>query len=132
MQDNTITLAVDVANNATLVDIDFTRFDQYVNRTVYTAETHTLANPDTLTLYRTFPKASGNYPGQAKAATKFSRNIVVTGLDGSNVIGPQIIEVSVSNPVGASLAQQLEMRQRAMALLDRDDVMVGLTSQLEI
>lgn len=132
MQDNTITLAVDVANNATSVDLVYTRFDQYVNRTVYTAETHTLANPDTLSFYRTFPKTSGNYPGQAKAAVKFSRNIVVTGLDGSDVLGPQIIEVSVSNPVGATVAQQMEMRQRALALLDRDDVMVGLTNQLEI
>lgn len=132
MQDNEITLAVDVANNATFVNTVYTRFDQYVNRTVYTGSAHTLANPDTMSLYRTFPKVSGNYPGQAKVAIKFSRNIAVTGVDGSGVLGPQIIEISVSNPVGATTAQQLEMRQRAIALLDRDDVMIGLTNQLEI
>lgn len=132
MQDNEITLAVDVAHNGTLVNKVYTRMDQYMNRTVYTSDEHSFATLDTLTLYRTFPKASGNYPGQAKAALKFSKIALVPGIDGSNVFGPFIVEVSFSMPVGATTALQLEMRQRAVALLNRDDVLTNLCNKLEI
>lgn len=132
MQDNTITLAVDVANNAVLVDIDYSRFDVYQNRSVYNSEDHTISSADTLTLYRTLPKQSGNFKGQAKSAAKFSKTLSVLGVDGATVQAPLILEVSVSIPVGASLETQLEMRQRAVALLDRDDIMVALNGLLEI
>lgn len=132
MLENTITLAVDVANNATLVDKDYTRYDLYQNRSVYRSEDHTIATPDTLTFYRTPPKQSGNYFGQAKSAAKFSKTITVPGVDGADVQGPVIFEVSASVPVGASTAIQLELRQRAIALLDRDDIMTKLMGFLEI
>lgn len=132
MQDNTITLAVDVANNATLVSKDFNRFDVYQNRSVYNSEDHTISSPDTLTFYRTVPKQSGNFKGQAKSAAKFSKNLTVVGVDGADVQAPLILEVSASIPVGATLAIQKEIRQRAIALLDRDDIMEPLMGLLEI
>lgn len=132
MQDNEITLAVDVLHNSTFVDKVYTRMDQYMNRTVYVSEDHSFATPDTLTFYRTFPKPSGNYPGQAKAAVKFSKTVSVPGVDGADVFGPFIIEVSASLPVGVTPAVQLEIRQRATALLNREDIMVDLFNQLEI
>lgn len=132
MQDNTITLAVDEANNATLVDKGYDRFDVYQNRAIYNSEDHTISSPDTLTFYRTLPKQSGNFKGQAKSAAKFSKTLTVSGVDGADVQAPLIIEVSASVPVGATEAVQLEMRQRAVALLDRDDIMVALMGLLEI
>lgn len=132
MQSNLITLSVDVANNATPVDIDYSRFDVYQNRSVYNSESHTILAPDTLGFYRTLPKQSGNFRGQAKTAFKFAKFLTIPGVDGTNVVSPYILEVSTSIPVGASLAIMQEMRQRAIALLDRDDIMVGLHHLQEI
>lgn len=132
MQENTITLAVDVAHNATLVDKDFYRYDLYQNRSVYRSEDHTVASPDTLTFYRTQPKQSGNYLGQVKSAAKFSKTLTVKGVDGADVQGPCIIEVSASVPVGATEAIQMEIRQRAVSLLNREDVFAKLMGLLEI
>ena len=128
MQPNLITLAVDQLNDATLVDLALTRFDEYQNRAVYISESHSIAAPDTLTFYRTIPKPSGNFLGMAKTSYKFSRSITVAGADGSTLIAPQIVEVSFSNPVGATEAQRTEMRQRNVALSDRDDIMVPLNA----
>lgn len=127
-----MTLHVDVANNGTLVDNTFTFFDLYQNRAVYHSANHTIASPDTLTLYRTIPKQSGNFPGQAKVAAKFSKQVVVPGNDGTDVSGPIITEISISYPVGASDAVLLKERQKALALIDRDDIMVPLVSKQAI
>lgn len=136
MLDNTITLAVDEDHDggSTTVNVDhvYNRFDQYQNRTVYTSEAHTLSIPDTLTFYRTFPKTSGNYPGQAKVAAKFSTQQTIPGVNGENVTGPFLVEMSFSMPVGTSSATMLLMRQRASALLNRDDIMDALMESLVI
>lgn len=135
MLNNTITLAVNEDNDGgttPAVDNVYSRFDQYQNRTIYTSNSHSLTVPDTLTFYRTFPKTTGNYPGQAKTAAKFSKTIAVSGVNGEDVMGPLILEVSLSAPVGATTAQKLLMRQRAVALLDRDDIMNALMDNLEI
>lgn len=132
-QVNPIVLAVDVLNDANTVDYTFSQFDNFSNRTVYIGEDHTIAGHDTLTLYRTFPKPAGNFCGMAKVAVKFSQAISVYGVDGvSTISAPLILEVSASIPVGATLAQQLVARQRGVALLDRDDVMVPLFNQQAI
>lgn len=133
MQPNAITLAVDELNNASLVNYVFTRFEEYQNRAVYIGEDHTIAQKDSLSMYRTFPKTSGNFKGVGKTSVKFSKDITVLGVDGvSNLTSPIIVEVSFSIPVGATAAQCLIARQRALALLDRDDIMVPLNEQLMI
>lgn len=132
MQDNVITLAVDELNDDNTVNHVFTRFDDsFANRSVYIGENHQLTARDTLSLYRSFPKAAGNFPGVAKSSIKFSMDHVITGVDGiSQLTSPIIVEVSFSVPVGIDTAAQLIARQRAVALLDRDDVMVPLMNQL--
>ena len=132
MQNNTITLAVDVLNNATTVDKVFTRFEEYQNRAVYISDEHSIAERDTLALYRTLPKPSGNFRGVGKSTVKFSKDLSVLGVDGTSQVAPLIIEVSFSIPVGATVATMLEMRQRAVALLDDDSVMVNLNHLLMI
>lgn len=132
MQPNTITLAVDVLNNGTSEDKVYTRFEEYLNRSVYIGTNHVLHAKDTVTLYRTPQKPSGNFLGVGKTAFKFSRDITVLGADGSSVVAPIIFEVSCSIPVGATAADILVERQKVIALCDRDDIMVSFNNLLMI
>lgn len=117
MQPTSITLAVDtLGDGTTVVDEDLSRYDEYQNRSVYISEDHSLVSPETMTLYRTFPKTNGNFLGVAKNAIKFSYSFGVDGADGvSTINAPCIIEISASVPVGLTPAQTLLMRERARA-----------------
>lgn len=130
-QPDVITLAVDTLNNGTTNDEDYSRFDTgSANRVVYIGENHSMTTKDTLTLYRTFPKVSGNFRGTAKTAVKFSQDKVVTGVDGvAQLTSPIIVEVSFSIPVGVTEADMLIARQKAIALLDLDTVMDELNGR---
>lgn len=133
MQPNVITLAVDEENNGSTVNHTFSRFEEHLNRASYIGSDHVIGAPDTLTLYRTFPKPSGNFKGVAKTSFKFSKSIQVTGVDGiSQLSSPIIVETSFSIPVGATAATVKIARQRALALLDRDDLLVPLNEQLMV
>jgi hypothetical protein len=133
MQSEEITLAVDELNDANTVNHVYSRFEEYQNRSVYIHSGHSLEARDTLSFYRTFPKVSGNFKGMAKSAVKFSQDVEVAGVDGvSTLTSPIIVEVSFSVPVGATQAEQLIARQRAIALLDDDTIMVKLNDQLMV
>lgn len=133
MQDNVLTLAVDELNTDSTTDHVFSRFEEYQNRSVYTEANHQLSAKDTLTLYRTFPKIAGNFKGTAKCALKFSKDYSVDGVDGvASLTSPLIAEVSFSTPVGISVADQLIMRQRIIAILDDDTFMAKLMNQLMV
>lgn len=133
MQPNVITLAVDVANNGTTVDYDFSRFEESLNRTIYAGENHAIDAKDTLAIYRTAPKQSGNFKGVAKTSVKFTQDNTVLGVDGlAQLTSPLIAEVSFSIPVGVTTASVIEMRQRLIALLDQDSVMTNLNMSLMI
>jgi hypothetical protein len=129
MQPDSITLAVDVLNNDTTEDIDFEKFDGSKSRSVYISENHSPVDRDTLMLYRGEPKQNGNFKGVLKTALKFSRDVEVEGVDETTTLkSPIITEVSFSVPLGATDADILIERQRVVALLDRDDIMVPLNS----
>lgn len=133
MQPNEIVLAVDEANDATTVNHTYTRQDYYLNRSLYISSTHANDARDTLGLYRTYAKASGNFKGVNKSSIKFTKDIVVPGVDGvSDITSPMILEVSFSLPVGFTAAQSVLLRQHAVALLDRDDVMAPLNDVLTV
>lgn len=133
MQADTITLAVDVANDGTTVDYEFSRYEEHLNRSVYIGEQHNLSARDTLNLYRTQPKANGAYKGTAKSSAKFTLDKVVDGVDGvSQLTSPIIAEVSFSVPVGVTDADQVVIRQRLIALLDDDVIMGKLMNQLQV
>lgn len=134
MQPNVITLSVDEQNDGVgPVNHVFTRFDEYQNRSVYTSATHSMALKDTMSLYRTMPKASGNFRGVMKSAIKFSQDILVTGVDGvSQLSAPIIVDISFSIPVGATPAQTMIARQRALSALDFDTVMAPLNDLLMV
>jgi len=133
MQPNIISLTVDPLNNATTETQEYTRFEEFLNRSKYVTSDHSLQSRDELTLYRTFPKQAGNFRGVGKSATKFALDVLVPGVDDTTTLNSSIIvEVSFSVPVGASDADVLLMRQRAVALLDLDSVMSPLNSQLMV
>lgn len=136
MQPNVITLSVDAQNDGqTTADlsVNFTRFDEYQNRTVYIGDNHQMDAKDTLTLYRSTPTPNGNFKGVMKTSVKFTKDVLVPGVDGvSTLTAPIILEVSFSVPVGASAAALLLARQTALALVDRDDIMDPLNRTLMI
>lgn len=132
MQTNEFTLAVDTANTGSTTDKTYTRFEENLNRSKYIAAGHTLFSRDTLDLYRTSPKISGNFRGTAKSSVKFTTDITVAGVDGSDLVAPVIVECSFSVPVGAAATVSLEKRQQMLALLDNDTIMAALNDQLMI
>ena len=132
MLDNTITLSVDTTNDDTPENQAFNRYDEYQNRSVYTGPSHALDSRDTMTMYRTQPKPSGNFRGVAKSTIKFSRDVNVAGQDGVDVAAVEIGEVSFSLPVGTTSADAMVLRQRMIAALDSDTLMVKLSENLEI
>lgn len=126
MLSSTLTLAVDEANDGIIVDLEYTRYDEYNNRTVYISENHEPGMEDKLTFYRTFPTSSGNFKGTRKTAFKLSRDVTVLGVDGNNVNSTSIAEVSFSLPIGVSAAEAKKIRQGLIAALDNDTLMVAL------
>lgn len=133
MQPNVIELDVDVANNETTEQQDYTRYEENLNRSTYIGANHTMQAKNTLSLYRTFPKQSGNFKGVAKSSAKFSVDMVVPGVDGvSQLTAPMIWELSASIPVGVADADVLEARQRVIALADLDAIMNALNVQLMV
>jgi hypothetical protein len=133
MLDNTVTLPVDILNTDVTTDRIYTRYEEYLNRSVYIGPDHTLSLMDTLSFYRSFPKVSGNFRGMAKTSFKFSDECTVLGVDGiSSLTLPKIAEMSFSLPVGVTAADVLELRQRIIALLDSDTIMNKLNNTLMI
>lgn len=129
MQPNVITLAVDILNSGTTTNQSYSRFEEAANRSTYVGATHSPASRDTLSLYRTPAKKTGNYLGSTKSAAKFSEDVVVVDAMGNDSVQPVILEVSWSVPVGVPAAKTKEIRQRAVALLDDDAIMSDLNDR---
>jgi len=134
MQASTLNLSVDALNSGSPATQAFARYDDsQAGKSVYIGENHSLVARDELALYRSFPTKSGNFNGVGKSSFKFTRDVSVPGVDATTTItSPLIIEVRVSAPVGVSDALILEHRQRALALLDDDAIMVPLNTQLSV
>lgn len=132
MLDNTITLPVDEADDAVIVNTAFTRFDtQYANRSIYTGPDYSLINKDFLGFYRVPVKPSGNFNGTAKTSMKLTMDQTVPGVDTTTtIVQPMIGEINFSVPVGAT--DQLKLRQRMVALLQDDDIWDRLVNKREI
>lgn len=133
MQPDVITLAVDVANNAVIVDQPYNRYEEDKNRSSYVSPAHLPDTRDMLTMYRTFPTRNGNFKGTGKSSVKFTQDVSVPGVDSSTTLtSPIILEVSFSVPVGTAVADLKEIRQRAVAILDSDTLMDALNLQLMV
>lgn len=133
MLDNTITLAVDKLNSGAITNVAFSRQEEFQNRAKYISPAHTLAKRDTLDFYRTFPSKTKDFNGVAKSGFKFTVDTEVPGVDpATSRIAPQIAEVSFSLPIGFTTAQLVELRQRIIAVLDNDALMLRINERLEV
>lgn len=133
MLDNIITLAVDLLNSGATTDTSFSRDEEYLNRSIYVSPYSDLVHRDILGFYRTKPVRNGNFLGVAKSSFKFTMDVVVPGADGvANYTQPLLAEVSFSVPVGTDAATVLEVRQRCIALLDNDSIMVETQEKMKI
>lgn len=127
MQENSLTLPVDPANNATVVDEVYRRFSESDGRSLYIGADHSDGVRNTLTLLRTLPKTNGTFKGTGKATFKFTQDISVPSVNPDvDITAPAIVEVSFSLPVGATAALAKHMRQRALAMLDKDAIIANL------
>jgi len=132
MQSNTITLPVDIANDGTIVSQDYLRHEEYLNRSVYIGASHGFSSRDLMTLYRTPPTRSGNFFGVSKTSIKFTQDVIVPAVDGTDYTSAIILDFTASVPVGASIASKTELRQRLLAILDNDEVMNTLWDRQSI
>jgi hypothetical protein len=126
------TLAVDELNNGSTVNHAYTKFDVVGNKATYIGPSHSVAVRNKCELYRTLPTQSGNYKGTLKSTVKFTIDRTVEGVDGNDIVAPQIYEVSCSNPVGVTVAQTLLARQIILAMMDHEAVMADLNNLGEI
>lgn len=130
MQPNILSIDVDPLNNGTIEIDAFSRFEEFQNRSVYVGPGHSLTSKNLLSLYRTLPKVTGNFRGQAKGAVKTTEDTVVLGTDGvSNLTGQIIVETTYSYPVGVSVAALKRARMKHLGVNDDDDVMDPLLLQ---
>lgn len=132
MLPNTITLAVDLANSGSTTDEAYQRYEEQVNRSTYVGPAHAFDAKNTLQFYRTLPVRSGAFLGAAKTSVKFTKDVTVQDAAGLDTVYPLIAEVSFSIPVGTSAAATKELRQRVLAILDRDDITAPLNDTGEI
>lgn len=128
----TITLAVDLVNNGTLVNQTFTETQTSLDKVVYTSSDHTLVSRDQVALARSWPKRVGVFYGVAKSSVKFTKDVTVAQADGTTAVAPIIMELSASVPVGANASDVLAMRQRIVAITDNDAVIGPLHVKLMV
>lgn len=124
-QPNEITLSVDYLNDGVTFtpEVYEQLDDSQPNRTVYSGENHANDARDLMTLYRSFPTKNGNFKGVQKSSIKMTKDHQVAGVDASTEItGTSIIDISMSLPVGLTVAEELVLRQRAAAALVHDFV----------
>lgn len=132
MLPNSITLAVDEANDSNPVNHILARAEESSNKSVYYDEDHTVAARNTCTFLRTFPKQNGNFYGTLKTSVKFTKDVVVVGVNGEDIKVPLISEASFSFPVGIDNAAATLARQKLVAMLDDDTVMDPFHDQGQI
>lgn len=111
----------------------FTRWQTNgTTKSIYMHSAHNLSVRDLLTFYVTFPKTNGTFKGMAKSAFKFSKDVTVLNNVGEEIIVPIIGQCNFSLPVGATAEQAMLIRQRMVAMLNDDAVMVPLMEQLMV
>jgi hypothetical protein len=120
-----------VAGDDTIVNQDYTRYEEAANRASYIGTDHTLSLRNLMAVSRNFPTVSGNFKGVAKSTLKFTQDIQVAGVDAETTnTSPVIINVGSSIPVGCTAADAMEIRNRVIAAVDHA-FMIRLQENLE-
>lgn len=131
---NSITLAVDTANNGTTVNETWSRMSYGTNDSLYVGPlNNTGIIRDQLRFTRSYPQKSGNFAGYLVSTAKFVREIEVEGVDVTTLEKrPITVELRIVVPAGATTAEVIEARQRMLALMDNDTIMTAANSQLDV
>lgn len=102
MQENTLSIVNDPQDPT--VTVDFRRYSESENRTIYTSPSHQIGKRETLTISRTPAKVTGTFKGTRKTMAKFTTDVDIPGVDGEIQTVPAIVELSASFPVGMESA----------------------------
>lgn len=134
MLPNSITLAVDTANNGTTANETWSRTSYGTNDSLYVGPlNNTGIIRDQLRFTRSYPQKSGNFAGYLVSTVKFVREIEVEGVNITTLEKrPITVELRVVVPAGATTAEVVEARQRMLALMDNDTIMTAANSQLDV
>lgn len=132
MLSDTITLPNVLLGAGPPVPVEISRYEETQNRTTYVKSDHLPGNRRQVTFYRTAPTKSGNFMGVGKSSVKFTQDVSVSGVNGSALVAPIIIELAFSVPVGVVVGQLEELRREVLALIDNDTLMNKLNVQLMV
>jgi hypothetical protein len=131
MLDNILVINSEDAASAPTV-LNYTRFDELVNRSVYHSATHDYSLRDTVGFYRTLPKRAGNFMGTKKSALKFTRDQQVPGADASTtLVQPMLFDLSTAIPVGTTAANITVALNDLAALIQDSAFIMRLVNDLE-
>lgn len=125
---DSLTLAVDVANDANPSNEVFTlhRFNE--TRKVFKGPNHTDSQEQLLTVTVSDPTINGENPGRRKSTLKFTNDVTISNVSGSGDLREPIISsYNMSIPVGATPAEIMAERQRMIALIDSDVIVAPVT-----
>lgn len=103
---------------------NYERFQEYPDRSVYTTDGHTIANPNLLTLGRVVPTSAGDT--NVKTRYKHSR-VVSDGVTGKT--GSIIIETNISAPQWVDIATVTAIHDNHIALGATDQIQSLITVQ---
>lgn len=103
---------------------NYERFQEYPDRSVYTTNGHTIANPNLLTLGRVVPASAGDT--SVKTRYKHSR-VVSDGVTGKT--GSIIIETNISAPQWVDIATVTAIHENHIALGATDQIQSLITVQ---
>lgn len=133
MLDNTITFDVDHDRDATPTEEVFSKFQEFLNRSVYNGADNSDALRNQMVVTRNEPTVSGNFRGVKKTSLKFTQDIEVAGVDTeTTLVAPIILSLSLSLPVGTTAASAMHLRERMRAALDDQDFITRLSEGREV
>lgn len=122
--ENPIALSFDVAGGTSPSAQNFEHLDTKGDKSSWKHATiQTWIERFQLDLYRRYPSRNGNFRGTVKPSVKFTRDLTVQGVDGSDLQSPIIFNLEMSVPVGATTANIEAIRQAMVAFVENDAFM---------
>lgn len=130
---NDIILNVDTANNGTTTEETFSLVRPEEGKATYMLDGSALADKEQLTLFASLPKRSGNFLGVVRSSVKATKAISVPStVSGEDLTSEIIAQVNFSVPEGTTLADLVHIRQRLVAMLDSDALMLELNQRANV
>lgn len=135
MQPNTIAYSFDHDNDGgttAAVDVTLTRHAEELNKSTYRTAAHTTEAADTLNIYRTAPKRTGEFLGTQKVSVKRTKTMTVDTASGLDSKAPMIAELAFSIPVGVSNADKLSYLMEMSGFLSSSEGKAAMIALLNV